>query len=313
MEKLVITAAITGAFLSKEQHPALPVTPEEIAAEVKRCYDAGATIAHLHARHPDRSLSDYQVLGMTIKLINEMCPIITQVGTGVRDRFGEIRTEEERLANFLDNVHPAPDMITINAGSFHFRILGKKEPMGSKGRSYLYSNSPQLIAGFAQGAVKRDLGIEFEVFDAGQVENVRALIETGVMPAEHHLNFDFVLGIGGGMPATPKALMYMVEAIPAGAHWTAMAISQRQAPITTIAMVLGGGVRVGFEDNVYLHKGVLATSNAQFVDRVVSIAREIGREVATVEEAREILHLPKPASQAGDARRGVPVATEAMR
>lgn len=291
MEKLVITAAITGAFLSKEQHPGLPVTPEEIAAEVKRCYDAGATIAHLHARHPDRSLSDYQVLGTTIKMINELCPIITQVGTGVRDRFGEIRTEEDRLKNFLDSIDPAPDMITINSGSFHFRVLGKKEPMGSKGRSYLYSNSPELIEGFTEGAISRGLGIEFETFDAGQIENVKALVDSGVIPEGHPLNFDFVLGIGGGMPATPKALMYMVDAIPPGAHWTAMGISRRQAPITTMAMILGGGVRVGFEDNVYLYKGVLAKSNAEFVDRVVNTAKVIGREVATVEEAREILHL----------------------
>ncbi len=303
MEKLVITAATAGAFLSKEQHPALPVTPEEIAAEVKRCYDAGATIAHLHARHPDPKLSDYEVLGMTIEMINDMCPIITQVGTGVRNRYGEIRTEEERLENFLDNIQPPPEMITINAGSFHFRILGKKEPMGSKGRSYLYSNSPQLIAGFARGAVERGRGIEFEAFDAGQIENVRALIETGVLPPDFHLNFDFVLGIGGGTPATPKALMYMVDAIPAGAHWTAMAISQRQAPMTTMAMILGGGVRVGFEDNVYLHKGVLATSNAQFVERVVKIAREIGREIATVDEAREILCLSKPAAKSAATER----------
>ena len=291
MEKLVITAAITGAFLSKEQHPALPVTPEEITAEVKRCYDAGASIAHLHARHQDKAVSDYEALGTTIRMINACCPIITQVGTGVRNRFGEIRTEEERLENFLSAISPRPDMITINAGSFHFRILSKKEPMGSKGRSYLYSNSPQLIAGFARGAFEKRLGTEFEVFDAGQIENVKALVETGVLPPDYPLNFDFVLGIGGGAPATPKALTYMVEAIPAGAHWTAMATSHRQAPITTMAMILGGGVRVGFEDNVYLYKGVLATSNAQFVERVVTIAREIGREVATPEEAREILHL----------------------
>lgn len=298
MEKLIITAAVTGAFLSKEQHPALPVTPEEITAEIKRCYDAGATIAHLHARHPDRNVSDYEAVGMTIKMINEVCPIITQIGTGVRNRWGEIRTEEERLENFLNNVHPRPDMITINAGSFHFRILGKKEPMGSKGRSYLYSNSPQLIAGFARGAVERNLGVEFEAFDAGQIENVRALIDTGVLPPDYHLNFDLVLGIAGGAPATPKALMYMVDAIPAGAHWTAMAISRLQAPITTMAMILGGGARVGFEDNVYLYKGVLASSNAQFVDRVVKIAREIGRDIATAEEAREILHLSKPVAEA---------------
>lgn len=290
MEKLVITAAVTGAFLSKEEHPALPVTPEEIRDEIKRCYDAGATIAHLHARHPDRSVSDYEALGQIITLVTDACPIITQVGTGVRSRWGEIRTEEERLENFLA-LKPVPDMMTINAGTFHFRILSKKEPMGSQGRSYLYSNSPQLIAGFARGMAARGIGIEFECFDAGQIENVKALVETGVLPPDYHLNFDFVLGIGGGMPATTKALMYMAEAVPPGAHWTAMAISQRQAPITTMAMILGGGVRVGFEDNVYLYRGVLATSNAQFVERAVKIAREIGREIASVEEAREILHL----------------------
>ncbi len=106
MEKLVITAAITGAFLSKEQHPALPVTPQEISDEIKRCYDAGATIAHIHARHPDPKRTDYDILGEIIELINASCPIITQVGTGVRNRFGEIRTEEERLHNFLNSISP---------------------------------------------------------------------------------------------------------------------------------------------------------------------------------------------------------------
>lgn len=294
MEKLVITAAITGAFLSKEQHPALPVTPQEICDEVKRCYDAGATIAHIHARHPDQSLSDYEVLGEIIELINASCPIITQVGTGVRDRFGEIRTEEERLDGFLNRISPEPEMITINGGTFHFQIKGKKRPMGSSGRSYVYSNSPELIEGFTRGAVERELGIEFECFDAGQIENIRWLLETGVLPSDYPLNFDLVLGIGGGAPATPKMLTYMVDALPEGAHWTAMGISRNQAPITTMAMILGGGVRVGFEDNVYLYKGVLATSNAQFVERAATIAREIGREVASVEDARQILGLRKP-------------------
>jgi 3-keto-5-aminohexanoate cleavage enzyme len=291
MEKLVVTAAITGAFLSKEQFPALPVTPEEITAEVKRCYDAGATIAHLHARHPDPALTDYRVLGMTIAMIKEACPIITQVGTGVRSRYGEIRTEEERLQNFLNSIEPAPDMITVNAGSFHFRIHSKKEPMGTKGRSYLYSNSPELIAGFSKGAYERGYGVEFECFDAGQIDNIKALRDSGVLPQDYHLNFDFVMGIAGGIPATPKALQYLVDAIPPGSHWTAMAISHHQAPLTTMAMILGGGVRVGFEDNLYLYKGVPATTNAQFVERAATMAREIGREIANVEEAREILHM----------------------
>lgn len=294
MEKLIITAAVTGAFLSKEQHQALPVTPQEICDEVKRCYDAGATIAHIHARHPDPALTDYEVLGRVIELINASCPIVTQVGTGPRNRFGEIRTEEERLHNFLNSISPQPDMITINGGTFHFQIKGKKQPMGSSGRSYVYSNSPELIEGLTRGGVERRLGIEFECFDAGQIENVRALIETGVLPADYPLNFDLVLGIGGGAPATPKMLSYMVDALPEGAHWTAMGISRSQAPITTMAMILGGGVRVGFEDNVYLYKGVLADSNAQFVERAATIAREIGRDVASVAEARQILGLHEP-------------------
>ncbi len=294
MEKLIITAAITGAFLSKEQHPALPVTPEEIRDEIKRCYDAGATVAHIHARHPDRNRDDFNVLSEIVTLTNQSCPIITQLGTGVRNRFGEIRTEEERL-QFLD-LKPAPDMCTINAGSFHFRIQGKHEPMGSKGRSYLYSNSYQLIDAFSAGFHQRGIGIEFECFDAGQVENVKALRETGVLPADYHLNFDLVMGIGGGIPATPKALMYLVDALPSNAHWSAMAISRQQAPLTTMAMIMGGSVRVGFEDNIYLYKGVLADSNARFIERVVKIAKEIGREVATVDEARQLLHLPPKAN-----------------
>lgn len=290
MEKIVITAAVTGAFLTKEQFPALPVNPEEIRDEVKRCYDAGAAVAHLHARHPDKSLNDYKVLDSIVELVNDACPIITQLGTGVRNRFGEIRTEEERLAFF--DVTPRPDMITINSGTFHFRIMSGKEPMGSKGRSYVYSNSPWIISEFTKGSMERGIGIEYEVFDAGQIENVKLLKETGVLPPDYQLNFDFVTGIGGGIPATPKALMYMVDAIPKGSHWSAMAPSRYQAPLTTMALVIGGSVRVGFEDNVYLYKGVQADSNARFVERVVHMAREIGREVATVDEAREILALP---------------------
>ncbi len=289
MEKLIISAAVTGAFLSKEHHPYMPVTPEEIRDEVKRCYDAGAAVAHLHARHPDGNLTDYEVIGMVIQLVQESCPIITQVGTGVRSRFGEIREEEERL-NFL-KVTPPPEMQTINSGTFHFRIMSKKEPMGTKGRSYLYSNSPQLIAGFARGMYELGQGMEFECFDAGQIENAIALRETGVLPQDYQLNFNFVLGVGGGMPATPKALMYMMDAVPPGSHWSAMAISFHQAPITTMAIILGGSVRIGFEDNIYLYKGVPATSNAQFVERVVKNAKEIGREIATADEAREILKL----------------------
>ena len=237
-------------------------------------------------RRLDRSLSAELRRGLELEL--EVSP-----------RRGALRILEVKLVQVFNSsgrlqffgVTPQPDMMTINSGTFHFRIMSRKDPMGSQGRSYVYSNSPKLIADFAKGFNERGIGIEFECFDAGQVENVKLLKETGVLPEEYHLNFDFVMGIGGGMPATPKALMYLIDALPSKSHWCAMAISRHQAPITTMAMVLGGGVRVGFEDNVYLYKGVLADSNAQFVERAVNTAREIGREVATVEEAREILHL----------------------
>lgn len=291
MEKVIITAAVAGAFLSKEAFPALPVTPDEIVAEIKRCYDAGASVAHIHARHPDRGRSDYDVLGEIVEKVRAVCPIITQLGTGVRDRFGEIRTVEDRL-NFF-TVNPQADMFTINAGSFHFRIKSGKTPMGSSSHAYLYDNPPHLIEAFAKGCYDRKLGIEFECFDAGQIENVKHLRECGVLPADFPLSFDFVLGVGGGMPATPEALQYMYKAIPAGSHWTAMGISRHQAPLTTMALTLGGSVRVGFEDNIYLYKGVPADSNARFVERAAHISKEIGREVASVDEARAILNLSK--------------------
>lgn len=288
MDKVIITAAVTGAFLSKEDFSAMPVTPDEIVDEIKRCYDAGAAIAHIHARHPDITRTDYDVLGEIVEKVKADCPIITQLGTGVRDRFGTIRTIEDRLEFF--NVTPRPDMLTINCGSFHFRVRSKKGPMGSA-RSYLYNNPPELIQSFAEGCIERRLGIEFECFDGGQIENVKHLMELGVIPENHLLSFNFVLGIGGGMPATPEALRYMVNAVPQGAHWGAMGISKYQAPITTMALTLGGSVRVGFEDNIYLYKGVTADSNARFVERVAYISREIGRELATPEEAKAILHL----------------------
>lgn len=285
---MVITAALTGSQITKKQTPYIPVTPEEIAEEALKAYNEGAAIVHLHARDPNPKKDDVTVLGEMIQMIKERCPIITQVGTGNRDRWGEIRTDEERLK--LLEIKPKPDMETINAGTFTFQVYGGKvAPAGSRGRSWNFHNPPELIEGFVKGMKGRSIAIEFEVYDTGQLGNIQRLLEQGILEKDEIIHINFVLGVGGGMEASPKSLMFMVDHLPPNASWCVMGIGANEYPMVTLGMILGGNIRVGLEDNIYISKGVLAKSNGELVAKAVRLAREIGRDVATVEEARQIL------------------------
>ena len=269
MDKLIITAALTGAETTKEANPALPVTPEEIAEAAFLCREAGASIVHLHARKPDgSSTQDPGVFGEIISGIRQRTDVIIQVSTG-----GAVgMTPEERLQPVQLN----PEMATLSTGSVNF---GED----------LFVNTMEEIRAFARTMIAKGVKPEIEAFDSGMVQNALTLVKEGIL--ELPLHFDFVLGVPGAMPGTPEALMYMRSLLPAGCTWTVAGIGRTELPLGAMAIILGGHVRVGFEDNIYYKRGQLAESNAQLVQRMVRLAEELGREVATPEEARKILHL----------------------
>jgi 3-keto-5-aminohexanoate cleavage enzyme len=288
MEKLVVTVAATGSQTSQEQNPALPTTPDEIADEAYRSYNAGAAVVHLHARSPREDQTDVQVVSETIQKIKAKCDILTQISTGGRNRFGAPRSPEERLA--LVDVDPRPDMGAINAGSHNIINLSRTAPPGSMGRAWVSSNPPGFIEQLASKMNECEMGIEFEVWSIGDIREMVRLVERGIIP-DKPLNFNFVLGVLGNMPATPKMLLFLVESLPENHRFSVMGIGAQEFPMTTMGIILGGGVRVGFEDNIYLSRRVLAKSNAELVEKIVRIGKELGREPATVGEAKKILHL----------------------
>ncbi len=267
MDKLIITVALTGAEVTREQQPALPISPEEIGIAAAECVKAGASIVHLHGRNPDGSATqDKETYRQIIAEVRARCDAIVQVSTG-----GAVgMTAEERVAP----VSLSPEMATLSMGSVNFG-------------GDVFLNAPADMQTFLAEMKRYGVKPELEIFDAGMVATAQYWIKKGWLPANTHM--DFVLGVPGAMPGTPEALMYLKSQVPAGATWTVAGIGSAQLPLGVMAIILGGHVRTGFEDNVYFRKGELASSNAQLVERLATIAKTLGREVATPAEARVML------------------------
>jgi 3-keto-5-aminohexanoate cleavage enzyme len=277
MDKLMITAALVGAEVTRAEQPNLPITPAEIADAAYACWQAGASVCHLHVRDDQgRPTQDRERFRETIDSIRARCDIIIQVSTG-----GAVgMTTEERL----QPVSLRPEMATLTCGTVNF------------GDSVFY-NGPDLLRRFASELKRYGVRPEFEIFEAGMIENALRLAREGLVEPPFH--FDFVLGVPGGLPATAKHLLFLTELVPSGATWSVAGIGRHQLPMAALAVTLGGHVRVGFEDNIYYRRGQLATSNAQLVERVVRIARELEREIATPAEARQALGV-RPANAERD-------------
>ncbi|MCI2425903.1 3-keto-5-aminohexanoate cleavage protein [Candidatus Acetothermia bacterium] len=268
--KLIITAALTGAETTKADNPHLPITPEEIAQAAYDAYQAGASIVHLHGRDEDGAATqDIEIYRRIIELISTQCDLIIQLSTGG----GVGMSPQERGAPLVLR----PEMATLTTGTVNFG-------------DGVFLNPRSVIEEFA--AKMKDLGIkpEVEIFDLGMIPTAMSLVRKGLLSEPIH--FDFVLGVPGGCAATVKNLLHMKETIPPNATWQVAGIGRHELPLAVAAIILGGHVRVGFEDNIYYTKGVLAESNAQLVKRIVRIARELGRDIATPTEARAILGLP---------------------
>jgi 3-keto-5-aminohexanoate cleavage enzyme len=272
MEKLIITVAVTGSLPTKRLTPHVPITPDEIVTDGIACEAAGASIIHIHARDPQNEspATDYSLFEAIITGIREKTNLITQISTGGRAGMAyEQRCERLRLR---------PEMASLTTGSVNFP-------------NSVYENSPQLISSLAADMKKYDIKPEMEIFDVSMISNALDLVDQGLVTPPLH--FDFVLGLKGAIPAKVENLVHLRNTIPSNATWTAAGIGRAQLAMTTHALLMGGHVRVGLEDNIYLKRGTLAT-NQQLVTRVCRLAEILGREVATPDEARSMLNLPIP-------------------
>ncbi len=269
MKPLIITVAPIGTEVTKEDNPNLPITPEEIAEEAYNCYKAGASIIHLHARDENgNSTQDPEIYNEMIELIKERCDIIIQISTG-----GAIgMSPEERRAP----LKLKPEMASLTTGTVNF------------GDGVFY-NPPTLIKSLAQEMKNLGIKPEMEIFDVGMVTNGKKLIKEGLIDLP--FQFGLIMGVPGGIPGTIKDLLHLYESLPEKSMWSATGIGKSHIPISVTSIALGGNVRLGFEDNIYYEKGILAESNAQLVKRIVRIAKEIGRKIATPDEARKLLRL----------------------
>lgn len=275
--------------------PYLPITPEQVAEEAYRSYNAGASLCHIHARDPKTMLAtpDIKVWGEVVARIREKCPIIIEAGGGIGawvdlNTWQIINASEDQMLNLL-NIKPEPDMLTLNMGTFDMSV-------GKYGFA-TFRNSPPFQRKIIQGVKERGWGLELEIWDISHLYNTLALCEEGVLDQNGTFHIDYPMGVAGGQPATFKQLQYISEEgkkMFPNSKWQALGIGASEFPIITMAMLLGAdSVRVGLEDNIYISHGVLAKSNAELVEKAVRIARELDFEIATVEEARELLHLKK--------------------
>ena len=273
MEKLIISACICGAEVTKEQNPAVPYTVEEIVREAKSAYDAGASLIHLHVRWDDGTpTQDKARFQECIDAIRAVCPdVIIQPSTG-----GAVgMTDLERLQS--TEVVPTPEFATLDCGTCNF------------GGDDIFINTDNTIMNFAKIMQQRGIKPELEVFDKGMIDIALKVDKKGLL--EHPLHFDFVLGVQ--MSATVRDLVFMAGSIPAGSTWTATGIGKNAWNIAAATIAMGGHVRTGFEDTLYLEKGVLAKSNGELIAKVAEIAKLLGREIANPAEARKILGLTK--------------------
>ncbi|USK59256.1 3-keto-5-aminohexanoate cleavage protein [Peribacillus asahii] len=271
MEKLIITVATTGAQTTREHTPYVPLTPKEIADSVIESWKAGAAIAHIHVRDKDgNNTVDLNVYKEVIDRVRDKCDIILNLTTAG----GLEMSDEDRLRVCELN----PEMATFDAGTMNFG-------------ADVFHNTPRFLENLATEMKQREIKPEIEIFDVGMIHNALRIAQKGFL--ENPFHFQFVLGVHGGMPATPKNLMYLIDSIPEGSTWSAIGASKDQLTINTMSILLGGHVRVGMEDSVYYRKGELAKTNAQFVERIVQLSHTLGREIATPNEARDILQLSK--------------------
>ncbi|KJY91467.1 hypothetical protein TW84_08265 [Vibrio neptunius] len=272
MDKLIITAAVNGGITPRSKQPAIPHTPKEIADAVVQCSQAGASVAHIHARDDaGRPSYDQSVWREIIERIRERSDILLNLSTSGLN-LPQDRPEEDAW----NHLEYRPEIASFNCGSVNH---GDKP----------FINSPALAKKLALALKAHQVTPEIEIYHSGVIHEAVTLQQQGYLGEK--LMFAFAMGIHGGVRPTCKDLLHLVDSLPANSLWSAIGIGQAQLPLNTYSILLGGHVRTGLEDNIYYRKGELATSNAQLVDRIVRLSHELGRDVATVDDAKALLGL----------------------
>ncbi len=289
MDKVIVTVATTGSRPTKEQNPNLPTTPEEIADAAYECYNEGASIVHVHVRDTKtrkRSMG-FELYAEVVERLRAKCDMIINLTTGAGGQLtvgpdNQPRVEESFLAGpeaRVDHVLKLkPEMCSLDVGSSN--LTGG-----------LFCNPETVIDRMAELIKSAGVKPELEVFDAGHIQIAKRLLNLGLV--EKNAHFQICMGTRMGVAGTPRNAMFMAESLPPGVTWSIFGVAATQFPMATMGILLGGHIRVGFEDNLYLRKGQLAKSNAELVKHAAGIIRTLDREVATVDEARKILSLGK--------------------
>jgi len=285
---MIITVAVTGGVTTRQQNQNLPITPEEIARAAVESWEAGAAVLHLHVRDTltEKPVQDAALFKETILRIRSECDIIINTSTGggpgisLEDRIGII-------PELSSDTKTKPEMASLNCGSLNFGILDRKK------REFVLNDVQMNPWGsmlhFADTMKRCGVKPELEIYDAGMLHN--AMVLKSLDALKEPLHFQFVLGVLGGLQSTVDNLVFLKNSIPENATWSLIALGLKIFLLGPVAISMGGHVRVGFEDCVYISPGVVAESSAQMVAKIVRLSAEMGREAATPGEARKILGL----------------------
>lgn len=272
--KVIITVATTGAVTTRSHTPYVPITPEEIANEIITAYHAGAAIAHIHVRDDQgNACLDLDKTRQVIEIVQAECDIVINLTSA-----GGVNLNED------DRIKPVteftPELATFDAGTINWR------------NETIFENNPKFLERLATVMQEIDVKPEIEIFDSGMLRNVEYLQRKGFLTNDSH-HFQFVLGVPSGAPATVDDLLFLKNKLPTNATWSAFGVGKNRLPIMLTTLALGGHLRVGMEDNIFIRKDVLAEKNAEFVEEAVQMIRIAGKEVATPNEARQILGINK--------------------
>lgn len=285
-DPVIITCSISGAIANRDQCPAIPYTPEEYAAEARRAVDEGASQIHIHARTPEGTpsyeIEDFRAITEAIK--SEVDDVIINYSTGA------IGIPLEKRIAYLEELRP--DVAALNMSSMNYaKYSRRRKDFVFKA---VFENSFDEIIELIEAMKAAGIQPEHECFDAGHVANLDPLLDMGLL--EPPLQISLVMGVTGGIRPTPRNVAFMSEQVPGGAegpnNWQLIGVSRDQWKLIGAALTLGGNVRAGLEDNLYLPDGEMATSNGDLIAKAREMAEDIGRRAATVAEARQMLGLP---------------------
>jgi len=298
MKKVIITAAITGSIHTPTMSPYLPITPQQIADEAIRVYEVGGAVAHIHVRNPEtgQPSSDMELFHEVVTRVKSKCNMVLCLTTGG----GLGMTTEERVkvvSTFK------PELASFNFGSINFALFPVVEtikqfkfpwekPYLQSSEDFIFPNTFKTLREFSQIFAASETQPELEIYDTAMINNIAFMLQRGHLKKPVYLQF--VMGILGGIPPSPSNLLFLYNTARETIGdfvWSVCAAGHQQLPMCTMALTMGGNVRVGMEDSLYAGRGILAKSNTDQVEKIVRIARELSLEPATPDEARQILEL----------------------